>query len=153
MKAPSSGLSLLISLLDWPRTHLLTPTHLAYAHIHTPSCLPVDIRLTENEKVRKRGGWIDRDRERKRGQMDRERHMGEETLTDWERYLLRWRSLYKEEQGEEEWEKGERKGFCRCPCSVVIRYWPAALSACELVANCDGIYRLMALTSTPPGHF
>lgn len=89
MTTPSSGLSLLISLLDWPRAHLLTPTRRPWTHPRQAG----DVQWIENEKVRKRDGWTDRDRERKRGQMERERSVGEETLTDWQRYLLRWRSL------------------------------------------------------------
>lgn len=56
--------------------------HTSGMHTSTVSCLPGDIRLIENEKVRKRDGQIGRDRERKRGQMERERNVGEETLTD-----------------------------------------------------------------------
>lgn len=91
-------------------------THTSGMHTSTLSCPPGDIRLIENEKVRKRDGQIGRDWERKRRQMEKERSVGEETLTDWESYLMRQRSLYcikwnkgRKEERKEERGKGRRR--------------------------------------------
>lgn len=68
--------------------------------------------------MRKRDGWINRGREReKEGRWkERERSVGEDTLTERERHLLRWRSLYCRRTGgggvrEEKGERDMREDF------------------------------------------